>query len=162
MNATILAQASVPFYTGGLVDAQVRQAKELLTQARIVVDSQRVNVRAQVVSAWGTLEATRAAIRSNESAVKAAEVALAGIREEAKVGQRTTFDVLTAQQTLLNARVSLVTAQRDRVVASYTVMGAIGRLTSTNLALNVMQYDPTIHYDAVKNKFIGLRTPDGR
>jgi outer membrane protein len=161
-NGSILAQLQVPIYTGGLVDAEVRQAKELLSQARLQADLQRVNVRAQVVSAWGQLEAARAAIRSNEAAVKAAEVALAGVREEAKVGQRTTFDVLFQQQTLLNARVSLVTAQRDRVVASYNVMSAIGRLTASNLALNVVQYDPTIHYDAVKDKWIGLRTPDGR
>jgi outer membrane protein len=161
-NATILAQISVPIYTGGLVDAQVRQAKEQLTQARIQADLQRDTARAQTVSAWGVLESARAAIRSNESAVKAAEVALAGIREEAKVGQRTTFDVLTAQQTLLNARVSLVTAQRDRVVASYNVMASIGRLTAANLNLNIIEYDPTLHYDAVKNKWFGVRTPDGR
>jgi len=161
-NGTILAQASVPIYTGGLVDAQVRQAKETLSQARIQADLQRVNARAQVVSAWGVLEAAKAAIRSQESAVKAAEVALAGVREEAKVGQRTTFDVLFQQQTLLNARVALVVAQRDRVVASYNVMAAIGRLTADNLNLNVVQYDPTIHYDAVKDKWIGFRTPDGR
>jgi outer membrane protein len=161
-NASVLAELSVPLYTGGEVDARARQAKELLTQARIEADVQRDSIRAQVVSAWGVLEATKASIRSNESAVKAAEVALAGIREEAKVGQRTTFDVLTAQQTLLNARVSLVTAQRDRVVASYAVMSSIGRLSAANLSLNVTQYDPTIHYDAVKDKWIGLRTPDGR
>jgi len=161
-NGTIAAQVTVPFYTGGLIDSQVRQAKELLTQARIQVDLQRVNARAQVVSSWGILESAKAAIRSNESAVKAAEVALAGIREEAKVGQRTTFDVLTAQQTLLNARVSLVISQRDRVVASYNVMGAVGRLTASNLNLNVTEYDPTIHYDAIKYKWIGVRTPDGR
>ena len=162
MNATAMLQASVPIYTGGLVDAQVRQAKEQLSQARIQADLQRANARAQVVSTWGVLDAAKAAIRSQESAVKAAEVALAGIREEAKVGQRTTFDVLTAQQTLLNARVALVTAQRDRVVASYNVMAAVGRLTADNLGLGVVQYDPRIHYDAVKDKWFGLRTPDGR
>jgi outer membrane protein len=161
-QAQVMASLSVPIYTGGEVDARARQSKELLTQARIQADLQRDAVRALVVSNWGQLEATKAAIKSNESAVKAAEIALAGIREEAKVGQRTTFDVLTAQQTLLNARVSLVTAQRDRVVASYQVMSSIGRLSATSLSLNVVQYDPTIHFDAVKDKWIGLRTPDGR
>ena len=101
-------------------------------------------------------------IQSAKAAVKAAEIALEGIREEAKVGQRTTFDVLFAQQTLLNTRVSLVTAQRDRVVASYAVFSAIGRLSAANLGLNVAEYDPTIHFEQVKDKWIGLRTPDGR
>jgi outer membrane protein len=161
-NGSAQAQLSAPIYTGGLVDAQVRQAKELLAQARIQADLQRDSVRALVVSTWGQLEATKASIKSNEAAVKAAEIALTGIRKEAMVGQRTTFDVLTAQQTLLNARVSLVTAQRDRVVASYAVMAAVGWLSAARLNLNVTQYDPTIHYDAVKDKWIGLRTPDGR
>ena len=84
------------------------------------------------------------------------------IRQEAKVGQRTTFDILFAQQTLLNTRVSLVVAQRDRVVASYAVMAAIGRLAAANLNLSVAQYYPTLHLNQVKDKWIGLRTPDGR
>ncbi len=158
----VTGQVTIPIYTGGSVDAQVRQAKELYTQARIQADVQRDAVRANVVTSWGLLDAAKAAIKSNEAAVKAAVIALEGVREEAKVGQRTTLDVLNAQQTLLNARVSLVSAQRDRVVASYVVMAAIGRLDAANLRLDVVQYDPTVHFDQVKDKWIGLRTPDGR
>jgi outer membrane protein len=161
-NGSVVAQVNVPIYTGGEVYARARQSKELLGQARLQADLQRDAVRAAVVSSWGQLETARAVIQSSQAAVKAAEIALNGIREEAKVGQRTTFDVLTAQQTLLNARVALVTAQRDRVVASYVVMASIGKLTAANLNLNVVQYDPTIHFDQVKDKWIGLRTPDGR
>jgi outer membrane protein len=94
--------------------------------------------------------------------VKSAEIALDGVREEARVGQRTTLDVLNAQLALLNTRVALVSAQRDRVVSSYAVMAAVGRLSAANLGLAVVQYDPTIHFDQVKDKWIGLRTPDGR
>jgi len=161
-NASVLAQVSVPIYAGSDAFAHVRQAKELVAQARLQADQQRDAVRASVVSSWGQLETAKSVILSSQAAVKAAEIALNGIREEARVGQRTTFDVLTAQQTLLNARVQLVTAQRDRVVASYTVMAAIGRLTASNLNLTVVAYDPTVHFDQVKDKWIGLRTPDGR
>ena len=161
-NGAVMGQVSIPLYTGGAVDAQVRQAKELYTQARIQADLQRDAVRAAVVTSWGLLQSAKAAIQSNEAAVKAAEIALEGVRAEAKVGQRTTFEVLNAQQTLLNARVSLVSAQRDRVVASYVVMASVGRLGASNLRLNVSQYDPTVHFDQVKDKWFGLRTPDGR
>ncbi len=161
-NASVLAQVSVPLYAGSDAFARVRQAKEQVSQARLQADQQRDTVRASVVSAWGQLETAKAVILSSQAAVKAAEIALNGIREEARVGQRTTFDVLTAQQTLLNARVSLVTAQRDRVVNSYNVMASIGRLTAANLNLTVVAYDPTIHFDQIKDKWIGLRTPDGR
>jgi outer membrane protein len=161
-DGAVYGQVSIPLYQGGTEYAQVRQAKELYSQARIQADLQREAVRANVVTSWGLLEAAKAAIFSNEAAVKAAAIALEGVREEARVGNRTTLDVLNAQQTLLNARVSLVSAQRDRVVASYVVMAAIGRLVAVNLHLDTSGYDPTVHYDQVKDKWIGLRTPDGR
>ena len=107
VNGTVYGQVSIPLYQGGAEYAEVRQAKELYTQARIQADLQREAVRANIVTDWGLLEASKAAIASNEAAVKAAEIALEGVREEARVGQRTTLDVLNAQQTLLNARVSL-------------------------------------------------------
>ncbi len=161
-NGTILGEVSVPIYTGGEVDARVRQAKELLSQAELQADLQRTEVRASVVSNWGLLDTAKAVIVSDQSAVKSAEIALEGVREEARVGQRTTLDVLNAQQTLLNARVSLVSAQRDRVVASYTTLAAVGELSVDTLGLEVVRYDPTVHFNQVKDKWFGLRTPDGR
>ena len=115
-------------------------------------------------TSWDTilLETARASIVSGQAAVKAAETALAGVREEAKVGQRTTLDVLNAQQSLLNARVNLVISQRDRVVASYAALGSIGRLSAAELNLDVTLYDPGVHYEQVKTKWIGIDTPDGR
>ena len=162
-NGSIVGQLSIPIYeNGGEVYARTRQAKETLGQARLQADLQRDMVRATVVSTWGQLDSARATIYSSKASVKSNEIALDSIRQEAEVGQRTTFDVLFQQQQLLNARVAFVTAQRDRVVASYAVMAAIGRLSAANLNLAVTVYDPTVHFDQVKDKWIGLRTPDGR
>lgn len=161
-NAAISGQLTIPIYEGGEVYARTRQAKETLGQARLQADLQRDTVRAAVVSTWGQLDTARAVIQSSKAAVKSNEIALDSIRQEAEVGQRTTFDILFQQQLLLNARVVLVSAQRDRVVASYAVMAAIGRLSAANLNLAVTEYDPTVHFDQVKDKWIGLRTPDGR
>jgi outer membrane protein len=81
------------------------------------------------------------------------------VREEEKVGQRTTLDVLDAQRELLNAQIILVTALRDRVVAEYSLYAAIGRMDAQTLGLSVPYYDPIEHYDIVKNKWMGLRPP---
>jgi outer membrane protein len=162
LTASLQAQITIPIYDGGTTYASTRQAKEQLGQQELQTDLQRDKVRAAVVSAWGVNENSVSIIRSAKAQVAAAEIALAGIREEAKVGQRTTFDVLTAQQTLLNARVQLVSAQHDQVVASYAVMSAVGRLSTANLGLAATQYDPKVHFDQVKDKWFGLRTPDGR
>ncbi len=160
--ASIGGQLNVPIYQGGQEYAAIRQAKEKMNQAQIAVMSARNQVRAGVVTAWGQLQAARAAIVSFEAAVKAAEIALTGVREEAKVGQRTTLDVLNAEQTLLNTRVELVQAQHDRVVGSYAVMAAIGRLSAQDLGLGVVEYNPSQHYQQTKNRFFGVDTPDGR
>jgi outer membrane protein len=78
------------------------------------------------------------------------------------VGQRTTLDVLNAQAELVNARVALVTAQRDRVVASYSLLAAVGRLNAAELKLRVAVYNPATHYHQTRDAWIGVRTPDGR
>jgi outer membrane protein len=122
----------------------------------------RNQVRQAVVQAWGQFEATKAQVIAAQSQVTSSEVALNGVREEARVGQRTTLDVLNAQQALVNARVALVTAQHDRVVASYNVLSAVGRLSPRVLGLPTSVYDPTVHYQQVRDAWVGVRSPDGR
>ena len=111
-----------------------------------------------MVQSWGQLDATKAQIEATTAQVNAAEIALNGVREEARVGQRTTLDVLNAQQELVNARVALVTAQHDRVVASYTLLASVGGLSMQRLGLNVPIYDPQVHYQQVRDAWIGVRT----
>ena len=162
ISGQIVARLTVPIYEGGEVYARTRQAKETVGQRRLEADSTRDQVRAAVVSAWGALESARAQITAAQAAVEANEIALNGVREEAKVGQRTTLDVLNAQQELLNSRVNLVGAQRDRVVASYAVLSSVGRLSSGTLGLRVSDYDAKRHFEQVKDKWFGLQIPDGR
>jgi outer membrane protein len=153
---------TVPFYQGGAEYATIRQSKETLGQNRINLDNQRDTVQQQTVQAWGQVEAAKAQILATQAQVLAAETALNGVREEARVGQRTTLDVLNATQELLNARTALVQAQHDRVVASYSVLAAVGRLSVVTLGLPTQIYDPTVHYHQVRDVWIGVRTPDGR
>jgi outer membrane protein len=162
LTGTVLGRVQVPIYQGGGEYSLIRQAKETLGQRRIELDVQRDIVRANVVDAWSRLQATKAQILAAQANVAANEVALNGVREEARVGQRTTLDVLNAQQDLVNARVSLVTAQRDRVVASYTLLAAVGRLSPEVMGIKTEVYDPRTHYHQVRDKWIGVRTPDGR
>ena len=123
-RASVIGQMTVPIYQGGAEYSTIRQSKETLGQRRLELALNRDQARANVVQTWGQLEAAKAQITATQAQVAAAEIALNGVREEARVGQRTTLDVLNAQQELVNARVALVTAQRDRVVASYTLLAA--------------------------------------
>ena len=161
-NASVLGTLSVPIYQGGAEYSLIRQAKETLGQKRLDLDTARDSVRQSIVQAWGQLEAAKANIDATQAQVQASEIALDGVRQEARVGQRTTHDVHNAQQELVNARVALVTAQRDRVVASYTLLAAVGRLSPTVLGLHVPVYRPMVHYQQVRDAWAGTRNPDGR
>jgi outer membrane protein len=161
-GASAVVQATVPIYQGGAEYSLIRQSKENLAQQRLNLEMTRDQTRANTVTAWGQLEAGKAQVASAQAQVTASEVALNGVREEAKAGQRTTLDVLNAQQALVNARVALVTAQHDRVVASYAVLNAIGRLSPQVLGLATATYDPSVHYQQVRDSWFGVRTPDGR
>jgi outer membrane protein len=159
---TLTGRLSIPIYQGGAVSAQVRAAKGQYGQTKIEIDLARDQVRAAVVTAWAQAEAARQAIGAAQEGVAAAETALTGVQEEQRVGQRTILDVLDAQRELLGSQETLVVARRDSVVASFALLSAMGRLTSQYLRLPVTPYEPSEHYEAVRNKWFGLRTPDGR
>jgi outer membrane protein len=161
-SASIGATLTVPIYQGGRASAQIRQSKESLGQARIEVDVSRDQVRNAVVSAWTQYVAARESVSANREVVSAARLALDGVIEERNVGQRTTLDVLNAQADVISAQINLASSERDVVVASYAILSAAGRLSAQTLGLHVAVYQPQEHYDAVKDKWYGLRTPDGR
>jgi outer membrane protein len=160
-QASLVATLTVPIYQGGAEYSAIRQNKETLGQQRLNLDVNRDQARATVVQSWGQLDAAKAQIESTTAQVNAAEIALNGVREEARVGQRTTLDVLNAQQELVNARVALVTAQHDRVVASFTLLAAVGGLSMQHLGLDVVIYDPQVHYQQIRDAWIGVRNPEG-
>jgi len=161
-QASILGQINVPIYDGGTAASQTRQAKELASQSRMVLEQVRNQARTAVVSAWVSNEGTKIALTAAESEVRAADIALRGVRREAAGGQRTTIDVLNAQQDLTNARSRLIQAQRDRVIASYTLLSAVGRLDVHTLNLNTPDYLPEVHYHQVRDAWHGVRTPSGQ
>ncbi|MGX1099149.1 TolC family outer membrane protein [Amorphus sp. MBR-141] len=161
-SAQVTLNVNIPIYQGGRVSAQVRQAKEDLGYARIQVDILRDQVRQAVVQAWADYQASVASIQAARTGVFAQQLALQGVIEEQKVGQRTTLDVLDSQRDLVDAQVTLVQAERNKVVAAYSLLSATGQLGVDMLDLRVARYQPQQHYQAVKDKWIGMRTPDGR
>jgi outer membrane protein TolC len=156
----IRVQAVVPIYQNGSEWSRVRQAKELVAQRRNELDSARRAVAENVIRAWRQLDSSRSRVTSFEAQVRANEVALNGVRQEALVGSRTTLDVLNAEQELLNAQVSLVQARRDVQVSYYGILAGVGRLTARALVLPVEYYDEERYYNEVGSKWIGWGTND--
>ena len=161
-QTTVTGRVSVPIYEGGEVYARVRQAKQNHLGRIQDIEQQRTVVQAAVVAAWAQVEASRARLVSDQVQVDANKTALAGVREEERVGQRSLIDVLNAELELLISQVTYVSTRRDVVVASYALLARIGRLDMANLGVAPLVYDPAVHRDEVRHKFIGTRiTEDG-
>lgn len=155
---SVNVSVSVPIFNGGLRHSNVRRAKQLRSQRMMEIHQAERVAQEQALVAWDNYRAAQGQILSNEAQVRANEIALEGVRQEAYVGSRTTLDVLNAEQELLNARVSLVRAQRDESVAAYSLVSAVGRLTARKIGLGVDLYNERAYTEKVDGKFIGFDT----
>ncbi len=158
-RARVVAEVTVPLYQQGAVSSRVREAKQITNQRRIEIEETRRRTEQEAISAWQALQTAQAQIRSFEAGVRAAEIALEGVRQENAVGARTILDILDAEQELLDSKVNLVRAQRDDIVAGFRVLASVGRLTVRDLGLPVDVYDPEIDYRNVRNRWFGLGAP---
>jgi len=146
-------QVSVPLYAGGARYSDIRAAKQLQSQRRLDIHQAERVAQENVFVAWDNYRAAVGQITSSQASVRANEIALEGVKQEAFVGSRTTLEVLNAEQELLNARVSLVRAQRDEIVAAYNLVSTTGKLTAKDIGLGVDVYDEKEY----TNESIGLK-----
>jgi outer membrane protein/adhesin transport system outer membrane protein len=151
----LLVVLTIPFYEAGLARSQVREARQLARQARYRLDDTRRQVRAATIAAWRDVESTRAQIVSRRAQVQAAEVAFEGVTQETQVGQRTTLDLLNAEQELFSARANLVVAERNQQVAAFSLLSAVGGLTVAGLNLDVPVYDPQAYTRRAAARWFG-------
>ncbi len=163
-SASVTGRINIPLYEGGETHARVRQSKHTHVSRLQEIEQARLEVQAGVTQAWSKYGASRAQLKSDQAQVEAARIALEGVREEEKVGQRTQLDLLNAEQELLDAEIQLVVTRRDLVVAAYALLGQMGRLTAENLGLIDLAYDAKAHYEEVRAKWFGLdiARADGR
>lgn len=138
-------------YQGGALTAQIRRAIASRDALRGNLLTTQRSVEQEVAASFVELEVARANITSSRERVRAAQVAFDGIREEARLGSRTTLDVLTAEQELLDAQAAEISAQADRYVAAYRLVAAQGLLSAERLGLNVPLYDVSAYYNTVKS-----------
>lgn len=155
-EGAIVARVTIPIYEAGATTSRVRQAKQVQQQRRNELDEQLRQARESGIRSWEALVTARASIKSRQEQVRAANIALEGVRQEATVGSRTVLDTLDAEQEYLNAQVELVRAQRDEVVAIFQVLSATGQLTASRLALPVQTYDYEAYYNENRDKLWGV------
>lgn len=152
----IRLNVTIPLYQSGAEWSRVRQAKSTAQQARYNTYDTRDAVQENVARAWQDFHTSQSLIVSNEESVRAAELALEGVKQENQYGERTILDVLNAEQELFSAKVNLVRAQASAKQQAYGLLAAVGKLTAQELGLPLALYDPKSHYNNVKYKLIGF------
>jgi outer membrane protein len=156
----VLVQLTMPLYRSGTDYSKARQAQQTKTQRRMELEESRHKAHETADNAWQALQTAQAAVTADKDEAEAADAALTGVREEAKVGTRTTLDVLNAEQELLDAKIDLAKSQHDRDLAVLQIKSAIGDLTADKLKLAVDRYDPAQHYMDVKGQWVGFSKDD--
>ncbi len=142
--------AGMPLYTGGRNDSLVRQAQAVLDQRRFEVQDTGRAVTQSVGAAWSQLEVSQASIVARREQADAARIAAEGVAEEARLGARSTLDVLDADQERLQAEAEIVNAVRDEYIATYGLLRAMGLLTVEHLQLGIATYDPDVNFNKVR------------
>lgn len=149
-DASISLNFNQPIYAGGRLAANVRRAMAQRDASRANLLNVQKDITQGVTDAYVRFETATASLRASVERVRASQVAFDGIREEATLGARTTLDVLTAQQDLLDAQLAEVASRTERSLAAYQLLQAQGLLTAERLGLAVQIYDPTLYYNLVK------------
>jgi len=159
--ASVGVFVTIPLYTGGFNYSNVREAQAVAEGASSdITDAMRAAAR-NVGVAWAELAVARASISAGQLEVSAAQLAFEGVREEAKLGARTTLDVLDAEQEVLNASGRLVDSRRDEYAAAYTLLAAVGKLTVEHLGLNVGDAPSGQgYYETVRDRNFGYDASD--
>ena len=152
----VMVEVSVPLYQSGAEYSRVREAEAIARQRDHESTDTRMAIDQSVVEGWDQLETATATIAMRQDQINAAQIALDGVKQEQQYGSRTVLDVLNAEQELFNSRINLVRAQRDRVVAAYSLTNTLGQLNPVALALNVESYNAKAHAAEVKWKPVGF------
>ncbi len=161
-SSAVGLQLSGPIYQGGAIAARDRKAAAQRDAARAGLHLAGASVDQNVGDAWARLSVAGAGLEATAQQIRAARVALRGATQEAEVGSRTTLDVLNAEQELLDAQASEVSARTDRYLAVYNLLAAMGLMTVSHLRLGVAQYDPEAYYNAVRNAPTHRVSPQGQ
>ncbi|MBV1865070.1 MAG: TolC family protein [Rhodobacteraceae bacterium] len=137
------------WYAGDKLNSARRRALANFERSQSNLQLQGYLTRQSLRNAFTGWQVARASIVSGREQVRAAQVAFEGVREEAKLGARTTLDALDAEQEVLTARSNLVAAIRNEYLATYSVLSEMGLLTAQHLKLGVPIYNPDVNYAKV-------------
>jgi len=125
-SASIGVQGRWTIFSGGLVNGRINEAVAGRAAARASLDEARADVQEMAIETWQGLVTARAVATAAAAQSLAAKAALASVREEVRVGEKPTLDLLDAEREALAAELGALRAEAGMVVAAYRLRAAIG------------------------------------
>lgn len=157
-QAALMAQITIPLSSGGANKSKLRQARHADERIGFEIRDAERSIDAAVRQIWAQIDAAQQAVKSSRLQVQAAEIAFEGVELEQSVGTRTTLDVLDAEQEVLNAKLSLIRAERNLDGATFQLLSILGVFDAEGIRLPVGLYDPIENFEAIKDDKLRLLT----
>jgi TolC family type I secretion outer membrane protein len=118
-GVTVGVQGRWTLFSGGLVSGQISEARANVRAAQAGADAARAQVREAVVGAWQDVQTARAVTQAAADQSTASASALDSVRNEVRVGQKPTVELLDAERDALAAQDTLIIARGEQVIAAY-------------------------------------------
>ena len=132
-SVTFRLEGSIPIFNSGRIDSEINQAKiDYKAQKESTFLVKRL-VEQDIALAWSNVLVSKASIEARKRQVEASSLAYDGVVVEEKLGTRTTLDVINAEQSLLDARTQLASAEREHIYARFSLLAATGELNLKKL-----------------------------
>ncbi|VDZ71748.1 outer membrane channel protein [Atlantibacter hermannii] len=126
---------SLPIYSGGAVNSQVKQAQYNFVGASEQLESAHRNVVQTVRSSFNNVNASISSINAYKQSVVSAQSSLDATEAGYAVGTRTIVDVLDATTTLFNAKQQLSSARYNYLINQLNIKAALGTLNEQDLQI---------------------------
>lgn len=123
-------QATLPLYDGGLNHANRQKSLSQVDLTREKVSALRESLQQNIEATFTQLNATKENQLAIKEALASATIALDFIKKELEFGSKTTFDLLTAEQTLRTIEAQRILNQQDQIVLSYQLLNQTGQLNN--------------------------------
>ncbi|GGB96023.1 channel protein TolC [Novosphingobium endophyticum] len=132
---------TMPLNSGGQLSAAVREATQRNLADQQFTEQTRRDMRETLATDWNLYRAASEALPRYQAAVRAAESAVAGVKQQETSGIRTLRDVLDVTNDLLTARTSAAETQAELYIRKAAVLRDTGLLT-IGLFSDEAAYDP--------------------
>ncbi|MEG3166384.1 TolC family outer membrane protein [Sphingomonas sp. PB2P19] len=149
------ATLTIPLLSAGLIGSRVRTAIATQQQQEFLIEATRRNVQVNVQGAWNQSIASRDQLELGDSAVRAANSALEGVRRGFGEGFRSNFEVLDSEQRLLNSQILVANARYSRYSSQVRLLAVLGRLQASVIDQAVPVYDETANLRRTRARQFG-------